>query len=334
MIFAALQDTGAGTASASRVEGLRGLLDPALIVPRLLEIGVALVAGFLAYRVMRVLIRRLIERPFEEDDPVVRRMREQRARTVGSLIGSVVVVIIVAITTLTILSSFIDIGPLLASVGVLGLAISFGAQSLVKDVITGTFMMLEGQFGVGDVLRIGDVAGSVEAVSLRTVTLRDSRGVVHIIPNGEITRVSNLTKRWSRALLDIGVGYREDIDNVIAVLREIGAQLKADPKWGALLIAEPRVLGIESFDDSAVVIRMTVDTLPQQQWDIARELRLRIKRRFDADDIEIPFPHVTFYWGDDQRPDGPAQPPPPIDGRIPGTALHDRAGSEGASGNN
>jgi hypothetical protein len=211
MIFAALQDTGAGTASASRVEGLRGLLDPALIVPRLLEIGVALVAGFLAYRVMRVLIRRLIERPFEEDDPVVRRMREQRARTVGSLIGSVVVVIIVAITTLTILSSFIDIGPLLASVGVLGLAISFGAQSLVKDVITGTFMMLEGQFGVGDVLRIGDVAGSVEAVSLRTVTLRDSRGVVHIIPNGEITRVSNLTKRWSRALLDIGVGYREDV---------------------------------------------------------------------------------------------------------------------------
>jgi small conductance mechanosensitive channel len=206
---------------------------------------------------------------------------------------------------LMVLGTFMDIGPLLASVGVLGLAISFGAQSLVKDVISGTFMLLEGQFGIGDVVRVTDVSGQVEKITLRTTVLRDSQGVVHIIPNGEITRVSNLTKTWSRAVLDVGVAYKEDVDRVIAVLDELGREFHADPEWGALLVEEPLVLGVEDLGDSAVVIRVSARTLPEKQWDVAREWRRRIKKRFDRENIEIPFPHLTFYWGQGQMPAEP-----------------------------
>jgi small conductance mechanosensitive channel len=229
-------------------------------------------------------------------------------RTLGSLAQSVLAVIITIITLLTILGTFMPIGPILASVGVLGLAVSFGAQSLVKDVITGTFMLVESQFAIGDIVRIGDVGGIVEKITLRTVVLRDLHGVVHIIPNGEITRVSNLTKAWSRAVLDIGVAYKEDVDRVIAVLRELGEGFLQDPDFGALLLEPPEVLGVDAFADSAVVIRMVAKTLPMKQWEVARELRRRIKNRFDAEGIEIPFPHVTFYWGEGQQPAAPGFP--------------------------
>ena len=291
-------------AAFQRVEDLRVFLDPALIGPPLIRIVVVMLASYVGYRLIRILIRRLVDREIDETDPVLRRLREQRGKTLGSLLGSVAGIVITTIAALTILASFIDIGPILASVGVLGLAVSFGAQSLVKDVITGVFMLLEGQFAVGDVVRISDVSGAVEKVTLRTVVLRDLYGVVHIIPNGEITRVSNLTKTFSRAVLDIGVAYSEDVDRVIEVMGEVGAELAADEPWRTRLTGEPpRVLGVESLADSAVVIRMVVDTLPQQQFDVTRELRRRMKKRFDAEGIEIPFPHVTFYWGDGQRPD-------------------------------
>jgi small conductance mechanosensitive channel len=217
-------------------------------------------------------------------------------------------VVIVTIAGLTVLSSFIDIGPVLASVGVLGLAISFGAQSLVKDVITGTFLLLEGQFAVGDVVRIADVSGKIERITLRTTVLRDLHGTVHTVPNGSISRVSNLTKSWSRAVLDIGVAYKEDVDRVIEVMRDIGREFHADPEWKKLLLGEPEVLGIDSLGDSAVVIRMVVQTLPQEQFPVGRELRRRVKNRFDNENIEIPFPHVSVYWGEGQKPLAPDEP--------------------------
>src|SRR5690606_32104505 len=225
-----------------------------------------------------LIIRRLLSRTIEEEDPVVKRLREQRAQTLGSLLASFAAVVVTTITLLTVLGLFFDIAPLLASVGVLGLAVSFGAQSLVKDVITGTFMLLEGQFGIGDVVKIGDVSGAVEKITLRTTILRDVQGTVHIIPNGEVTRVSNMTKTWSRAVVDVGVAYREDIDRVIGVLRDIGRQLYTDPEWRALLVEEPQVPGVEQLGDSAVVVRTLVKTLPLKQWDVARELRRRVKQ--------------------------------------------------------
>lgn len=273
----------------------------------ILKIAIVIVIALVAYRIITILIRRLLQREIEEEDPLVRRLREQRAQTLASLLGNVALVAIFIVVTLTILDILLDnIAPILASFGILGLAFSFGAQSLVKDVISGTFMLMEGQFGIGDVVRVSDVSGAVEKITLRTTVLRDVEGVVHIIPNGEITRVSNLTKSWSRAVLNIGVAYREDVDRVIDVLRDLLREFHADPEWGALLLEEPQVPGVESLADSAVVIRVSAKTLPLKQWDVARELRRRIKNRFDHEGIEIPFPHTTMYWGDGQMPALPA----------------------------
>jgi moderate conductance mechanosensitive channel len=247
-------------------------------------------------------------------------------QTLASLLGNVAGVVIFLIAVLTVLGTFIEIAPLLASVGVFGLAISFGAQSLVKDVISGTFLLIEGQFGVGDIVRIGDVSGLVEKITIRTTILRDAHGVVHIIPNGSITRVSNMTKNWSRAVLDIGVAYRENVDRVMAVLRDVGQELRADPEWGPLILEDCEVLGIDSFQDSAVVIRMNAKTLPLKQFPVARELRRRIKNRFDAEGIEIPFPHLSFYWGAGQAPTQPDHA-----ALSAGPRLHEETGAPPAS---
>jgi moderate conductance mechanosensitive channel len=270
----------------------------------ILKIAIVLGVAVVAYRLITILIRRLLQREIEEEDPLVRRLREQRAQTLASLLGSVALVAVVIVVSLTILDILLDnIAPILASFGIIGLAFSFGAQSLVKDVISGTFMLMEGQFGIGDVVRVSDVSGMVEKITLRTTVLRDVEGVVHIIPNGEITRVSNLTKSWSRAVLNVGVAYREDVDHVMDVLRDLLREFHADPEWRGLLLEEPQVPGVESLGDSAVVIRVIAKTLPLKQWDVSRELRRRIKNRFDQEGIEIPFPHTTLYWGNGQMPE-------------------------------
>jgi moderate conductance mechanosensitive channel len=274
-----------------------------ILLPRAIRIVIVIFVAIIAYRLVRVLIDRLLQREIEEEDPLVRRLREQRAQTLASLLGNVAAMAVVIVAALTILDIVLDnIGPILASFGIIGLAFSFGAQSLVKDVISGTFMLMEGQFGVGDVVRVANVSGLVEKITLRTTVLRDIEGAVHIVPNGEITTVTNMTKAWSRAVLHVSVAYREDVDRVMDVLRDILRDFHSDPEWGALLLEEPVVPGVESFADSAVVIRVMAKTLPLKQWDVSRELRRRIKIRFDAEGIEIPFPHTTFYWGAGQMP--------------------------------
>jgi moderate conductance mechanosensitive channel len=289
--------------SATPVATWQQLLELEVLLPRAMKIVVVIFAAIIAYRLIRVLISRLLQREIDEEDPLVRRLREQRAQTLAGLLGNVAAVTVFVVATLTILDILLqNIGPILASFGILGLAFSFGAQSLVKDVISGTFMLMEGQFGVGDVVKVSDVSGLVEKITLRTTVLRDVEGAVHIVPNGEITRVTNMTKSWSRAVLHVAVAYREDADHVMEVLRDILGEFRADPEWGALLLEDPVVPGIENFADSAVVIRVMAKTLPLKQWDVSRELRRRIKKRFDAEGIEIPFPHVTHYWGAGQMP--------------------------------
>lgn len=301
----ARKTAAAGAAGRDTVHLLPGL-NAERLAGDLIATAIIIVAAFLAYRLTRLFTRRLVLHQIEVEDPLVKRVREQRVQTLASLLNNVAVFSIATIALLMILKQFIDIGPLLASVGIVGLAFSFGAQSLVKDIINGTFMLMEGQFGIGDVVRIGGAAGTagtVEKITLRTTVLRDVEGVVHIIPNGEITMVSNLTKSWSRAVLDIGVAYKEDVDRVIAVLRALCEELYADPEWAPLLLEEPVVPGVQALGDSAVVVRLMAKTLPLKQWDVAREVRRRVKKRFDAEGIEIPFPHITFYWGDGQRPE-------------------------------
>jgi moderate conductance mechanosensitive channel len=307
MIQAAVQETPA----ASQVQALNWseILAWQTLLPRAINVVVVIFIAIIAYRLIRVLINRFLERDIEEEDPLVRRLREQRAQTLASLLGNVAAIAVFVIATLTILDILLqNIGPILASFGIIGLAFSFGAQSLVRDVISGTFMLIEGQFGVGDVVEVAGVSGLVEKITLRTTILRDVEGRVHIVPNGEITRVTNMTKAWSRAVLHVGVAYREDADRVMDVLRDLLHDFQQDPDWAGLLLEDPVVPGIESFDDSAVTIRIMAKTLPLKQWDVARELRRRIKKRFDAEGIEIPFPHQTFYWGEGQMPAiGPAR---------------------------
>lgn len=272
------------------------------VLPNLLQSALIAALSFGSYRLLKLLTRRILERDIPEEDPIVKRNREQRARTLASLLNNIAAVIISVVALLTILTIMgLKIAPILATAGIAGLAISFGAQSLVKDVINGIFILVEGQFGIGDVIRVGETAGQVEKMTLRATVLRDAEGIVHILPNGEITRVSNLTKAWSRSMLDLRIAYKEDVDHVIATLRELGEEMAEDPMWRHLLIDKPEILGVQNFTESAVIIRMITKTLPLKQWEVGRELRRRIKKRFDEKGIEIPFPHVTLYWGQGQR---------------------------------
>ncbi len=200
----------------------------------------------------------------------------------------------------------IDMKPLLAAAGLGGLAIGFGAQSLVKDIITGFFILLENQIRVGDVVEIAGVGGLVEEVKLRTITLRDLEGNVHIVPNGAVDKVKNYTHLYSYYLFNIGVSYREDTDEVAAVLKEVGADLQADPEFGPDILEPLEMLGVDQFADSAVIIKCRIKTEPIKQWRIGREMNRRIKKAFDARGIEIPFPHRTLYWGEPKQ----GTPPP------------------------
>lgn len=274
------------------------------VVNTLLKVTLVLFLAWVAYRMLGVLTRR-IERAVDRGDPKTITLQEQRAKTMVGLVRNVGLVLIAILTVFMILNAVgFDIGPLLATAGVAGLAISFGAQSLVKDIISGLFILFENQFGVGDVIRVSSVSGKVERMTLRIVVLRDVQGVVHVIPNGEITLVSNLTRAFSRAVFEVGVAYKEDADHVMDVLRDVGRTLWEDPQWRPLLTEEIAVPGIESFGDSSVNIRVMATTTPLAQWDVARELRRRIKRRFDEEGIEIPFPHQTLFWGEGQKPAG------------------------------
>ena len=266
------------------------VVDLNLLPGQLIEVAFILAVSIIGYQVAKVIVRRIVNRQIDEDDPLVRRVREQRAKTLGALFTNVLFIVVVTIAILTILDVFINIAPLLASVSVVGLAISFGAQSLVKDVISGTFMLIEGQFGIGDVIQLDQTSGVVEKITLRTTVLRDLQGAVHIVPNGDIKRVTNLTKTWSRAVIDVSVAYRENLDHVLTTLRNLAAEFYADPHWSHLLLDAPEVLGVEELADNAVVVRIAAKTLPLKQWEVARELRRIIKNRLDVEGITGPHP--------------------------------------------
>jgi len=250
------------------------------------------ILAWLAYRVVALAARR-IEREVDDGDEYVTTLRERRGQTISQLLRSVGRVVIVAIAILLTFNVFINIGPILAGAGILGLAVSFGAQSLVKDVISGFFILLENQFAIGDVIEAGGKSGVVESMTLRVVVLRDLKGIMHIVPNSEIKVVSNMTRGWSRAVVDLGVTYEEDVDRALAVIRDEAAQFSTDKVWGAQLDGPVEVPGIESLADSAVVIRSLIRTQPGSQWNAAREYRRRLKKRLDREGISIPYPHRT-----------------------------------------
>lgn len=216
--------------------------------------------------------------------------RKQRAQTMAGVFKSIITGLIVVIVTTMVLSELgVNVAPIIASAGIIGLALSFGAQSLVKDFVSGTFIFIEDQYGVGDVVDLGEAVGTVEAVTLRMTRLRSLDGTVWYVPNGEIMRVGNQSQNWSRAVIDVGVGYGEDLARVQRVLREVAHDLWQDEDFRDVVIEEPEVTGVENLAADAVTVRVLVKTAPLQQWAVARELRQRIKARLDYEGIEIPF---------------------------------------------
>ena len=209
---------------------------------------------------------------------------------------SATIVIFIVAGTLILDAIGISIAPVLATAGVAGVAIGFGAQSLIKDYFTGFFLLLEDQVRQGDIVEIGGKAGVVEEVTLRYVRLRDGDGYVHFIPNGEIKLVSNRSRGFSRAVVDIGVGYGVDIDKALGVMREVGAAMRADAKWAGRIADDIEILGVERLGDSAVVLRCQLRVMPpNEQWNVKRELQKRLKNAFDERGIEIPFPQLTVH---------------------------------------
>ncbi len=232
---------------------------------------------------------------------------KKRTKTLGSVVRYAIIFVILTISGITLLRELgIDIGPILATAGIGGLAIGFGAQSLVKDIISGFFILLQDQMRVGDVVEIGSKGGVVEKISLKTTVLRDLAGNVHYIPNGQIDMVTNMTKEYSRYVFDIGVAYREDVDEIMRIIKEIDEEMRSDPEFKDDIIEPIEVLGVDRFANSAVIIKARTTTLPIKQWRVAREFNRRIKKRFDELKIEIPFPHLTLYMGEGK--DGKAPP--------------------------
>ncbi len=285
-------------------------LDADELLRRLLSVGGIWLFCYLAMRVVHLIARR-IERVVDDGDDSVMSEREQRGHTVSQLLRSVSLALLISLGILLSFNVFIDIGPLLAGAGILGLAVSFGAQSLVKDVIAGFFYLLEGQFAVGDIIEVAGKSGVVERMTLRLVVLRDLHGVLHMIPNGQITMVSNKTRNWSRAVVDVGVAYGTDVDRALSVFRDEATRFTEDAEWTAQFDGPPDVLGVDDLADSAVTIRVLLRTTPGKQFAVAREFRRRIKSRLDREGIEIPFPQRTLHVVQ-PRPQSPGATPGPL----------------------
>lgn len=252
--------------------------------------------------------------PADEADEGLRRERNrQRAGTLGAVLTSLAVIVVWVVAGLLLLGEVgLEIGPLLAGAGVAGVAIGFGAQSLVRDLLAGTFILLEDQYGVGDVVDVGEANGVVERVGFRVTRLRDVDGVVWFVPNGEIKRVGNMSQLWSRAVIDVDVSYHSDIARAKEVLAEVARTLWQEGDDRFRILDEPEVWGVERFGADGITLRLVVRTVPNQQWTTARELRERIKGAFDERGIEIPFPQRTVWLrSGDGEDDTPPPPGPP-----------------------
>ncbi|MFH1753998.1 MAG: mechanosensitive ion channel domain-containing protein [Candidatus Omnitrophota bacterium] len=277
--------------------GERGLINNALRSIPILVMGLIL---FLSMRLsLRGIEKMLSRKKSIREDEIVLRMK-----TISKLInwlGSILIIILVLYFTLE--NFGFSLAPLIAGAGIVGLAFGFGGQYLIRDLINGLFILLEDQYRINDVVKLGEYGGLVEDINLRITTLRDLEGRVIIVPNGEIKTVVNYTKGYAQALLDIGVAYKENVDRVMEVIKDVGQGMRKDEYFGRLILDDLEMLGVDNFADSAVIIKFRMKTLPIKQWEVMREFRRRLKNKFDELGIEIPFPHRTLYMGAGQDND-------------------------------
>jgi moderate conductance mechanosensitive channel len=257
----------------------------------LLSVAALFILGIAGSKGIRAFVSRGI--PGQPEEEV-----QKRANTLSTVLITAGQVFIIVIAVFIILSELgINIAPIMAGAGVLGIAIGFGAQSLVKDIIAGLFVIMENQYRVGDVVRIADISGLVEQLNLRRTVLRDLDGIAHVVPNGEIRVASNLTKEWSRVNLNISVSYGTDLDRAIAVINRVCNEMAQEPEWAPLILKTPQVLRVDNLGDSGIELKILGDTKPIRQWDVMGEIRKRVKKAFDEEGIEIPWPHAKVFFG-------------------------------------
>lgn len=255
-------------------------------------------SSFMVKKLKKVVANRTVYKTDEPNTEV-----EKRLNTLMGIVRKGIAIIIWAVFIMIFLKKInIDIAPLLAGAGIIGLAVGFGAQELVRDFITGFFILLENQIRTGDVAIINGTGGLVEKIELRTITLRDLSGVVHIFQNGKINTVSNMTKDWSAMVFDIGVAYKEDLNKVMKLMKEVADKMLEEDDFKDQILEPMEIFGLDSFGDSALVVKGRIKTKPIQQWAVGREYRKRLKEVFDEHRIEIPFPHQTIYWGEEIEP--------------------------------
>ncbi|MGH8975201.1 MAG: mechanosensitive ion channel family protein [Acidimicrobiia bacterium] len=271
-----------------------------VLIARPLTVILMLVAAWMLHRLARRAIRRLVRRVDADVAAQLDTRRWQRAEALGTLLSSVAGAVIWTVTGLMVLDELgLNLGPLLAGAGVVGVAVGFGSQALVRDFLSGIFMLVEDQYGVGDVVDTGQATGTVESVSLRSTRLRSVDGVMWHVPNGEIRRVGNKSQQWSRALLDVPVPYEADTPAAIGLIRRVVEEMAGEPEWAPRILGRPEVWGVESFDTLSLAVRTVVTTRPLQQWAVSRELRLRLKLAFDEAGIDLgpPTPSVWLPPG-------------------------------------
>jgi small-conductance mechanosensitive channel len=270
-----------------------------------LRILLVVIGAWVAGRIIRLALRRLesLLVAAGEKSEHVPGATQKRVTTLTGLLRTLALVILWTMALMICLNQVgIDVTPILAGAGIVGLAVGFGAQNIVRDLISGFFMVLENQVRVGDVAVINGTGGLVESITFRTIVLRDLAGVVHIFPNGSINTLANMTKGWSGYVLDIGVAYKEDTDAVTEVMKQVDQELRKDPTFGPMILEPIEVFGVDAFEDSQVTIKARLKTLPLQQWTVGREYRRRLKKAFDGRGIEIPFPHRSIYIGEATKP--------------------------------
>jgi len=262
----------------------------------LVIIAIAVAIWFLLRHFLPPIVRKVVTarmRGINEEDV------QQRVDTLSSVLVKTGTFLILVVALFMVLdNSGIDITPALAGLGIAGIAVGFGAQSLVKDFLAGIFILLENQYCVGDWVQIAGVSGTVQEINLRRTVLRDFDGTEHSIPNGDISVASNYTKEWARVNMVVSVGYGENLDHVTEVINRVGRELAEDPHWGELMLTPPKVLRVDEFGDHGIAIRILGDTKATWQWTIMGEMRSRLKRAFDEEDIEIPWPHTKVYFGE------------------------------------
>lgn len=295
--FAILQAWGVDTVGWLASDLGRG------IVARVVTILLVLLITLALWEAIATAIEYYLTQPGPDGQPAP---RSGRVRTLLPLLRRTVSIVLGVIAALIVLSELgLNIAPLLAGAGVIGLAVGFGAQTLVKDIITGVFILTEDTISVGDIVDLGGNAGVVEDISIRTIRLRDFDGIVHTIPYSEVTRIKNMTRGFAQAVIEVGVSYRENIDEVIAAMMKLAEEFRAEPEWDARILAPFEMVGVDALGDSAVIIKARFKVLPAQQWSVKREFLKRVKTRFDQLGIEVPFPHLTVYFGTDKQGNAP-----------------------------